>query len=106
MNVVEYIPYGHEHPISREELIRMTGVVDRNIRDAIRAARLEGQMIISTADGYFRYRDEDDLPELRSYYMKERARTFSCLENLNMLKTFLEEHGDRNQITLGELGLG
>ena len=106
MNIVEYIPLGHEHPISRAELYHRTGVDDRMIRDAIRAARKAGEIIISYGAAYFRYKDRSDLPYLRIYYAKERARAFSCLENLMPMKAFLEEHGDEDQITLEELGLG
>lgn len=106
MNIIEYIPMGHDNPISRAELYYRTGIDDREIRDAIRAARKAGEIIISDAAGYFRYKDESDLPYLRGYYAKERARAFSCLENLMPMKAFLEENGDADQITLEELGLG
>lgn len=106
MNIVEYIPMGHERAISREELIRRTGINDRKIREAIRSAKMSGCIIVNDKAGYFRYRDENDLPYLRSYYAKERARAFSCLENLMPMKAFLEENGDTEQITLEEIGLG
>ena len=106
MNIIEYIPFGHDNPISRPELIRRTGADDRVIRDMLRTARIDGDIVINDGDGYFRYKDKSDLPALRRYYRKERARAFSILENLMPMKAFLEAFGDTDQITLEELGLG
>lgn len=58
MRIEDYIPEGREHAVSRAELVRLTGLPDRNIRQEIKAAnrRLteEGRAILSSsgARGY------------------------------------------------------
>ena len=39
INIVDYIPIGHENGISRKELCRLTGLTDRNVRECISKAR-------------------------------------------------------------------
>ena len=105
MNIIEYIPMGHDNLITREELVRRTGESDRKIRMAIRSAQNAGHEIINVDGGYFRYKDEDDLPYLRTYYMRERARAHDCMLKQRIVRRMYERH-DANQITLEEFGWG
>lgn len=39
MNILDYIPYGEENAISREDLKQITGLTDRQMRKKIEIAR-------------------------------------------------------------------
>ena len=118
MRISDYIPYGHEQAISREELARRSGVSDRKIRDLIKADQDEGIPVINTRNGgYFLYKDKDDLPEFKAYYLRERARSFTCLKKQKNVRQMLLRAGlspeelkiqdelEKNQITLFDMGL-
>lgn len=53
MDIIDFIPYGHDNAVTRSELISMTGESDRAIRDAISNSK---ELIINLQDGagYFR----------------------------------------------------
>lgn len=53
MNIVEVIPYGHDNAVTRAELVMLTGLNDRRVRDEINQCK---ELIINLQDGhgYFR----------------------------------------------------
>lgn len=55
-NTIDYIPTGHENAVTREELSRLTGLSDRQVREDIRIASIHGDLILNMQDGkgYFR----------------------------------------------------
>jgi hypothetical protein len=55
MNILDYIPNGKDNAISRLRLCQMTGLSDREVRNAIAKAR-NSTVIINNSDGngYFR----------------------------------------------------
>lgn len=48
IQIAEVIPFGHDNGVSREELIRRTGLPDRLVRDAINKS---DALIINLQDG-------------------------------------------------------
>lgn len=42
MNIIDYIPYGRENAVSRQELVMRTGMSDRAVRKAIQLLREGG----------------------------------------------------------------
>lgn len=60
MNIIDYIPYGHENAITRKQLEQLTRP-DRSMRDLIKVARKEHAIMnLQDGKGYFR-----PLPEER-----------------------------------------
>ena len=80
MNIADYIPMGKENAVSRAQLVRLTGLPDRSIRDHIKRANrvltLEGRAILSSS-GARGYWISDDLAETEEYLRESthRART-------------------------------
>ena len=70
MEIERYIPFGRENAISRRELVRLTGIPDRKVREIIKLAnrRLKpsGVAILSSSAqrGYWR---TDDISEMEAY---------------------------------------
>ena len=78
LNILDYIPVGRENAITRAELVRLTGLPDRTIREAIERKRFEGEPIMSSssAKGYWLSNDPDDW----EMYLREgdaRIRSFA-----------------------------
>lgn len=74
MNILELIPKGNKNAVSREELIRRSGLSDRLIRRYIAELNSQGQIILNNGGGYFRYSGRRDDRYLNEYLATERAR--------------------------------
>ena len=59
IGIEEYIPFGYERRVSRGYLVEILHVQDREIRDAIKNARLRGILIASRDGGYFQPDNSD-----------------------------------------------
>lgn len=55
INIIDYIPIGRDNAVTRSYLAAVTGLRDRQIRDAIAKARRDN-VIINTQDGKGYYR--------------------------------------------------
>lgn len=84
MNIVGFIPYGRENAVSRAELNRLTGIPDRDIRDAIKRANkaltAEGKAIVSSA-GARGYWITEDMAEMEAYLAESSRRSRSQYQN-------------------------
>ena len=81
-DILDFIPYGHkDEPISREALVTLTGLSDRDVRRLIKRAKDDGYYIINVGRGYYMPDDPDD-PNLKEYIMKERHRAFAILKGI------------------------
>ena len=72
------------HPITRAELCRMTGLSDRIVRRIIADLREEGNWIINRGNGYYRGRSESDRKCLIADYnsrITKMAKTVRALES-------------------------
>lgn len=75
LNISDYIPFGKDNAISREQLERATGLCDRDIREAISLARRNTVILnLSNGQGYFQpiQGEEDDL--VVKYFKQEDSR--------------------------------
>lgn len=93
MNIAEYIPEGHDHHVTRRQLVTRTGLKDRHVRELINFANCHGEVILSDDVGYFRFCGSDDMPYVREYFAKERARTVSMLAKLSTMHDTLKKEG-------------
>ena len=75
IKIVDYIPFGKENAISRQQLERVTGLSDRDVREAISLARRNtGILNLSNGKVYFQpiQGEEDDL--VVKYFKQEDSR--------------------------------
>mgnify|MGYP006927162435 FL=1 len=75
IKIVDYIPFGKENAISRQQLERVTGLSDRDVREAISLARRNTVILnLSNGKGYFQpiQGEEDDL--VVKYFKQEDSR--------------------------------
>lgn len=75
IKIVDYIPFGKENAISRQQLERVTGLSDRDVREAISLARRNMVILnLSNGKGYFQpiQGEEDDL--VVKYFKQEDSR--------------------------------
>ncbi len=94
--LLEIIPVGEENAISRRELMRITGLSDRELRRQIEMERREGALILSStasnSGGYFR-NTPGDAVELRRFInsMSQRGKsTFAVLKEARKVLAELE----------------
>ena len=75
MNIMDFIT---DKPITRRELVDLTGMSDRLVRKAIEQARVDGNIIINLQDGrgYF---VTDDPAVLEHQYKINQSRAMSVL---------------------------
>ncbi|MFR7762007.1 MAG: hypothetical protein ACLU1S_03015 [Eubacterium sp.] len=75
IKIVDYIPFGKENAISRQQLERVTGLSDRDVREAISLARRNTVILnLSNGKGYFQpiQGEEDEL--VVKYFKQEDSR--------------------------------
>lgn len=75
IKIVDYIPFGKENAISRQQLERVTGLSDRDVREEISLTRRNTVILnLSNGKGYFQpiQGEEDDL--VVKYFKQEDSR--------------------------------
>lgn len=97
INIVELIPVGHENAITRQELCRITGLRDRDVRNLIEDARAE-HCICNNCDGAGYY-IPTELSEINDFIAQETSRAKSIFRSLRGAKTLknLMERGVKNE---------
>lgn len=98
MNIVDYIPYGSDHPVTRQELVNRTGLGDREVRRAISEARIMFPIInLSNGRGYYIATDNNDI-EAKRFYRQELSRIRSLRKNLDAVKEIINKSYDGKQM--------
>lgn len=92
--LIKLIPYGSKRALTRQQLIDMTGMSDRAIRNTIAKARRSGDVIIATSDnkGYFRPfpHDVDDVEKVRHFVAEQLSRANSIKQATEGAKLWLD----------------
>jgi hypothetical protein len=79
--ILNYIPFGRERAVTRRELIAMTGLKDRTVREYIKQARQSGISILNMQNGEGYYRPlEEDADEVLHHYRQEGSRAADILK--------------------------
>ena len=78
-NISKFIPNGKENAVSMRYLANILDVAERDIRQAILNARLQGEIICGTQFGYYTPADDSELTE---YYYYARTRALTTLRSL------------------------
>lgn len=84
MNIIEYIPKGHENAVSRKYLGSILNLSDRDIRRAI--AESEEPIFWKENEGYFRHKNKKDRPYEERYLRQEQARARAMNRKVRILK--------------------
>ena len=98
MNIVDYIPYGHENAISRLKLKRLSGKDDRSMRVEIAKKRIEEKIPIvnlSDGNGYF-IATKEGKEYLERYVKQEEKRSKEAAKNAKACKKILKEWEEEN----------
>lgn len=100
--LLEVIPYGEENAISMTELSCILGITPRNVRSLVFKARVSGNIIAGTDEGYF---IPVSLEEMQKYYRHAVARIKSCSQAIKPVKERIrreQEKAPYRQIVLPE----
>lgn len=89
-DLINFIPFGKENAISREELCRLTGMNDRAIREIISQLRRE-YCILNNQDGRGYYRPlVDETKYVQEYIRQETRRAKSIFWSLEGARNWME----------------
>lgn len=91
MEIVDYIPRGHNNGIHRKELQQLTGLTDSAIRDLISRHNASGQEIICNigdGQGYFLADQGEEDYQVQCIAI-ERSRANKILEKVDGMKRYL-----------------
>lgn len=92
MEIIDFIPHGREHAVSRKQLVLATGLSDRKVRKLIEKAR-EEFVILSLENGSGYYQPtKDDYPELKKYVKREDSRAKSIFHTVKKAKALCEDY--------------
>ena len=83
MNILDYIPKGHDKAVSREYLRAILHLPDRALRLMI--AESEEQIFWCDA-GYFRHKNGMDIPYEEDYLRQEQARSRALIRKVRKIK--------------------
>lgn len=90
IDILKHIGTGRENAVTREELVRKTGLSDRKVRMLIAAARREGEIIINAQDGAGYYRS-NELSDLKRQYRSNHNRAMRILVQQKHLRRRIKE---------------
>lgn len=82
MNIIDYIPKGHENAVSREYLRAVMHLPDREIRRMIADSKEQ----IFWFNGYFRHKNKKDIPYEEDYLRQEQARAMALNRKVRSIK--------------------
>ena len=93
--VVNRIPVGRDHAISRYDLRTAVDMDDRRVRDLIADARSEGHFILSTRRGYYLADTSDpgDIKEMQKFVRRESKRAISTFKGAKHMRAYLKVKG-------------
>lgn len=83
---------GHRNAVTRDRLVRMSGINDRAVRELLELARDNGALICNDQDGMGYYLAETD-DEIDRQYRRDRARALAVLKRLKPYRQALKEAG-------------
>lgn len=90
MDIMTYIGVGRESAITRKELVRLTNLPDRAVREQIEVARRNGELIVNAGDGAGYYISEN-IDELTRQYRMNESRAMSILVQQKFLRRRIKE---------------
>jgi hypothetical protein len=99
INIFAYLPIGSDStPVTREELVKLTGATDRDIRRAINEAK-KTVPVVNVGLGYYIADDPDD-PNLRAYILQETHRIKEISKGLRKHKWLYKINKSQESLNL------
>ena len=92
LQIEDYIPYGSDKAITRDELCAVTNMSDRVVRKHIEDARRRGIVIVNKQNGAGYYQS-DDLDDIEAQFRINRARAMAILVQQKHLYNRLKAAG-------------
>lgn len=90
IDILDFIPYGTtDEPMKREDLVRLTNLNDREVRDAIEGAKANGYPVVNVGNGYYIPDDPND-PNLMEYNQRETSRALKILKGTKAHRRMLK----------------
>ena len=94
MNIADFIPVGKDNAISLCQLVKLTGLSDRIVRDMIALERRNTAILnLQNGAGYY-IPSDSDRAEIERYVKQEEARAKSIFWSLRGAKTALRKCGN------------
>lgn len=92
--IIDFIPFGHSNAISRANLRILSGMKDREMRQAIERSNLDGEIILNMQDGkgYFRPILPDEEMYVRAWIKAEQGRQSAGLRKMMAAAKTLNEY--------------
>ena len=85
MNILCYISRDRENPSTRKDLMFLTGLSDRKVRECIEELRRDGCIIINKQDGKGYY-ISNDIEDIKCQYHQNNSRALSILVQQKFLR--------------------
>ena len=104
MEIIDYIPFGRGNAVKRQQLCKLTGLPDREMRREIERARREYAIInLQSGDGYFRPDPADpvDCDMARAWVRQETARAKSQFRMTKGARLFCNEDPGQLELAYG-----
>lgn len=96
MNIIDFIPYGEKNAIKKENLLKLTNLSDRDLRNAIELAKKDYPICnLQNGKGYF---IADDIDIAIKMLRQEMSRAISIIKSCSGLKSFIKIENEKNQI--------
>lgn len=83
MDILDYIPKGHDKAVSREYLRTILHISDRKVRKLIADSE---EQIFWCDEGYFRHKNIHDIPYEEDYLRQEQARSRAMIRKCRKIK--------------------
>lgn len=101
--IENFIPFGNQNAVTREQLGISTGLNDRQVRKEIHEASVvRGVQIVNCGFGYFRPDgSQADSILMHEYLLSEEAKAKSIFMRIKSIRKALCQ--DENQISIGDL---
>lgn len=90
MNIIKFLSCGKANAVTRQDLVKLSGLNDRELRNQIEAARRSGIPIANDQDGNGYYIC-DSLPELKNQFRRNYNRAVSILSQQIHLRRKIDE---------------
>ena len=98
-DITDFIPSGRQsEPVSRSQLVSMTGLDDRAVRDAINHAK-KTYPIVNIGKGYYIADDPDD-PDLKAYILQESHRIREISKGLRRHKALYRTNKNQEKLSV------
>ena len=91
INIADLIPQGKGNAITRQQLVKITGLTDREVRKEISLARFN-EPILSTEKGYYK---PDTWVEVERWIAQEQARAKSIFRSMRGAREYLKNNADK-----------